>query len=93
MNLTVYIVFSILFFILGILFIFLYRYYSPRAISNFKEKQLQEYRKNNPQKKHLRYEQTGLYLPSWERMKYNSPIFGAVVSFIIFISLFVKIFV
>ncbi|UUM20070.1 MULTISPECIES: hypothetical protein [unclassified Mycoplasma] len=91
MDLVVYIVFGVLFFLLGILFIFYYKISSLRALRAFKEKQLKQFRENHPDKKHFRYENTGLYIPSWDRLKFNSPIFFSITSFIISVSLFIKI--
>ncbi|QZE12460.1 hypothetical protein [Mycoplasma sp. Ms02] len=90
MTIPFLITFTVLF---GLLSIVLFSFYpiSIRKIREFKKLQFEEYKKNNPRTKFTRYEQTGLFLPSWERAKYNSPLIFGLASLIIAVSLFVAL--
>lgn len=81
LPLTITIPLAVLFFILSIATLSLHGY-TRRKIKAFKELQLQEYIKDNPKDKNITYEKTKLYLPSWERMKYNAHLFIAVIFFV-----------
>lgn len=81
----VLIIMGILLLILGVT-VFLFYTVTSRKMKEFKQKQLEQYRINHPKKKHLSYDQTGLYVPSWERAKYQSPLIIGLVLCIIGIS-------
>lgn len=70
--------FGSLFVALGILLFFRYPNAKKRR-DNYRKRQLIEYHKNNPKKTHLRYEQTSLYLPFWEKVKFMAPVFFGVL--------------
>ncbi|WP_434337057.1 hypothetical protein [Mesomycoplasma conjunctivae] len=71
---------SVIFFILSIIAISFHNY-TRRKIKEFKAEQLKQYNLDNPRNKETKYEKTGLFLPSWERAKYNAHIFLALVFF------------
>lgn len=79
---VVLIVFGILFVLFGVV-LFLQYPKQKTKLQQFKNEQLEEFRKNNPKKKYIPYESTGLYVPSWERMKINSPLILGLVFLII----------
>ncbi|QKT05265.1 hypothetical protein [Mycoplasma sp. OR1901] len=64
--------------LLSLMMIFFHRN-SKLKITSFKEKQLEQYIKDNPRQKNIKYESTGMYLPAWQRAKYNFPLFMSVV--------------
>ena len=70
--------FGSLFVVLGILLFFRYPSVKLKR-DNYRKRQLIEYQKNNPKKTHLRYEQTNLYLPFWEKVKFMAPVFFGVL--------------
>ncbi|SYV97776.1 Uncharacterised protein, partial [Mycoplasmopsis edwardii] len=59
------IVLGIAFILMGILSFFYYFKYSKNQIKEFKERQMQEYYKDNPKRVNLSYDQTGMYIPAW----------------------------
>ncbi|AJR11961.1 Uncharacterised protein [Mesomycoplasma dispar] len=61
---------SVIFFVLAIISISFHKY-TRKKIKEYKELQMEDWRKENPTKKHLSYEKTGMYLPAWQRAKYN----------------------
>ncbi len=73
--------FGALFLLLGIACIFLFPKAKAKA-ENYKKEQLKEYKKQNP-KSNKTYEQTGMFLPPWERIKQFAPAFFAVTFFIL----------
>lgn len=81
LPLSITIPLAVLFFILSIATLSLHGY-TRKKIKAFKELQLKEYIKDNPKDKHITYEKAKLYLPSWERMKYNSHFFMAIIFFV-----------
>lgn len=76
-----------IFVVLGIL-AFVYYFLTKHKIQDYKNEQLKTFRENHPKDKHKTYEQAGLYLPSWQRAKYNLPMFLGLVFVIIGIYLF-----
>ncbi|MCU4706893.1 hypothetical protein [Mycoplasma sp. CSL7503-lung] len=64
--------------LLSLIMIFFHKN-SKEKIADFKEKQLEQYIKDNPRHKNIKYESTGLFLPAWQRAKYNFPLFMSVV--------------
>ncbi|EFF41412.1 heme exporter protein CcmD [Mycoplasmopsis alligatoris] len=74
--------FGICFVLLGI-FIFMLYPKQKQKIRKYKEEQLKVFHENNPKKKNYNYESSGLFIPSWERMKFNLPIFLGLTSIII----------
>ncbi|WP_025755543.1 hypothetical protein [Mycoplasmopsis cricetuli] len=89
----IYGILTAIFTILAILLFVIYRIWIIPKMRNFKKQQLKEFKINNPKKVHLQYDQTGLYLPSWERFKYNIPIMLGICCLIVAFSFLVKIFV
>lgn len=53
---------------------------------DYKKRQLEQYKKDT-NKKNVRYEDTGLYLPAWERMKAFAPMFFALLFVVIGITM------
>ncbi|ADE19894.1 LapA family protein [Mycoplasma crocodyli] len=66
--------FGIAFLIIGIASFFLYPK-QKRKMIQYKKEQLEEYYINHPKNKGCSYEASGLFVPGWQRMKYNIPIF------------------
>ncbi|WP_051521827.1 hypothetical protein [Mycoplasma leonicaptivi] len=85
---TTLIIVAVLFLVLALVFLILYKY-SLNKMRIFKDKQLQAYKKDNPKKINVTYESSGLYLPAWERAKYNLPLFLSVTFLSIAIVFFV----
>ncbi|WP_128008929.1 hypothetical protein [Mycoplasma sp. ATU-Cv-508] len=56
----------------------------------YKKRQLDEYRRIY-QKPGANYDQSGMYLPAWERVKLFSPIFFAIVLVMIGIGLLINL--
>ncbi|WP_426461503.1 hypothetical protein [Mycoplasma hafezii] len=83
--LWVLILICVLSLILSITFFVLYYTYSLKRLKEYKAMQLEDYKKENPKRQHITYEKTGMYLPSWERAKYNFPLFLGVVFGIMFV--------
>lgn len=54
---------SVIFFVLAIISISFHKY-TRKKIKEYKELQMEDWRKENPTKKHLSYEKTGMYLPA-----------------------------
>ncbi|WP_322900799.1 hypothetical protein [Mycoplasmopsis felis] len=84
----VYLVVGILLIVASLIMLYFYKL-SLQKMRNYKEKQLEEYKKDNPRLKGITYENSGLYLPGWERMKYNIPLFLTVL----FISIAILMFI
>lgn len=55
----------------------------------YKEKQMEEYKKNNPKSKVTNYEATGMYLPAWERIKLFAPLFFGILLVVVGITMIV----
>ncbi|WP_051616797.1 hypothetical protein [Mycoplasmopsis sturni] len=78
MNQAMYIGFGVLFAFVAVCFVILYLTWGISKIRKYKNQQLKDYGRNHPTKKHLAYDKTGMYVPSWQRAKYTSPIFAGV---------------
>lgn len=76
------------FFLLAALMIPLH-FRQKKKVKQFKEKQLRDFYQNNPRKTHMKYEDTKMFLPSWERTKYSAPIILFIVFIVIAISILV----
>lgn len=82
------ITFGVLFLIIGIALFCLF----PKAKRNaniYKQKQLDLYKEKN-RRYNVQYEDTGMYLPPWEKVKVFLPLFLGLVSIIISVSLITK---
>lgn len=75
---TVAILLAVAFIIFAIICIAMHNY-TRRKIREYKNKQLEEYKIKNPSRKNATYENARLYLPAWQRAKYNAHIFLAVI--------------
>ncbi|TDV23033.1 hypothetical protein BCF59_0656 [Mycoplasmopsis mustelae] len=75
----VYLVVGIILVLLTLVLLLIYKH-SLKKMRDFKELQLNQYKLDNPRKKGVSYENSGLYLPAWQRAKYNLPLFLSVVS-------------
>ncbi|VEU70870.1 hypothetical protein [Mycoplasmopsis glycophila] len=82
----------LLFLFLSIISFVIYRTYSLKKMREYKQAQLDDFIKENPRRKNVKYEDTGMFLPSWERMKYNLPLFLTIVFALISIFGFVALF-
>ncbi|WP_341492210.1 hypothetical protein [Mesomycoplasma ovipneumoniae] len=69
---------SVIFFILAIVSISFHKY-TRKKIQQYKELQMEDWKRENPGKKHFTYEQTKMFLPAWQRAKYNAHIFLSVI--------------
>ncbi|RIV16416.1 hypothetical protein [Mycoplasmopsis gallopavonis] len=78
--------------VLAVVSFAIYFYYSLRKIKEYKNAQLADFLKENPKRKNVTYQNSGMYLPSWERAKYNAPLFFGVlftgIAIIFFIGMF-----
>ena len=74
-------VFGALFILLALAILCFYPKAKANA-NNYKRRQLKEYKKQNP-KASSNYENTGMFLPPWERTKLFAPVFFCIVFFII----------
>ncbi|WP_406613687.1 hypothetical protein ACJA23_02485 [Mycoplasma corogypsi] len=56
-----------------------YFFYSRKKLEEFKQEQLDQYIKENPRRQHIKYQNTGMFVPAWERAKFNAPLILAVL--------------
>ncbi|MGZ9762687.1 hypothetical protein ACXYRP_00135 [Mycoplasma sp. 5912] len=70
---------GVLFVVLALICFVIYAKYSIAKIRNYKQLQMDEYNRDNPRNKKTTYEATEMYLPAWQRAKYNIPLFLGVV--------------
>ncbi|UUD35233.1 hypothetical protein NPA07_05525 [Mycoplasmopsis caviae] len=82
-------IFGILFILIGITSFFFYPSAKEKA-QFYKEKQMEEYKKNNPKSKVTNYEATGMYLPAWERIKLFAPIFFGILLVVVGVTMIVR---
>ncbi|QGZ97753.1 hypothetical protein GE118_02980 [Mycoplasma sp. NEAQ87857] len=76
-----YLALLIAFLVLSAICLFVYYKYSLPALKQYKKRQLDDFIKENPRRQNITYEKTGMYLPSWQRAKYNSTLFLALMFF------------
>ncbi|MBG0730967.1 hypothetical protein [Mycoplasma sp. 'Moose RK'] len=81
LPLPVLISLSVIFFLLGIVSLSFHRY-TRKKINEYRQMQMEDWKKENPNKKHFSYQQTGMFLPAWQRAKYNSHFILATVFFV-----------
>ncbi|WP_051789145.1 hypothetical protein [Mycoplasma buteonis] len=79
--------------ILALVFFAIYIKISLPKMRQYKQEQLEDYKNENPRKKNVSYKNSGLYLPSWERAKYNSPLFLSVLFAVTFVLFLVAFFI
>lgn len=85
---NILIVFAILFLIIGLSCLALFPKVKRNA-ENYKKKQLDLYKEQN-RRSNVQYENTGMYLPPWEKVKFFLPLFLSMVFIIIGVSLLIK---
>lgn len=69
---------AVIFFLLSIISL-AFHPYTRKKIRKYRELQLQDWKKDNPKKSHFSYEQTGMFLPAWQRAKYNLHLICAII--------------